>query len=591
MPLIGAFSPRVLFFLANSILVFYLSLVSAYKWPSPQYDPLEETLYQGGTTFTSFFNKEECRKRSSPRTFVAAEWIRLAYHDSATHDITYGTGGLDASIFHELDRPENSGAGMINAISDFKFAPNKYVSRADVIAIGTVFSSATCGGPIIPFRGGRKDAQEAGPSAVPAPSQDLATHIEKFRLQGFTQEEMIGLVACGHTFGSVRSSDFPGLVEGDPNDKSGVGLAFFDRSRRFDNAIATEYLDGTTQNPLVVSPNSRLTSDKRIFGSDGNVTMQRSIPRALHFIIIINESNFYSFESREFFMQTCSRLLARMIDNVPNNVALTEVITLLPAKVTEAYITVVRSQLLFKTTLRLAQPQNTTIPNNRSVKMLWCNKRGEFKDCSGAHINMASRPACGSFPSTTVTRRLGVDLLKYEFAAPILASESVGKFWFELDEGDGSTSTVLDNGGGGYLLETDEIIYVPWFSTARENGEDTQSQAFDLTFVAGIRSELSPTSATLNTYTNSEDGVIGPPQTPVLPLTHYPDRLLVEGYEWYQAPVINKISDGFQFSVDLEVMLADGASHKFDFGQTRSIDGEEGLDTLISEVTVGSGGD
>jgi len=108
---------------------------------------------------------------------------------------------------------------------------------ADVIAMGAVFSSVTCGGPIIPFRGGRRDAQEAGPLGVPTPSQDLATHIQNFRLQGFTQEEMIGLVACGHAIGSVRSSDFPSLVEGDPSDPSGVGLAFFDKSQRFDNAV------------------------------------------------------------------------------------------------------------------------------------------------------------------------------------------------------------------------------------------------------------------------------------------------------------------------------------------------------------------
>ena len=104
------------------------------------------------------------------------------------------------------------------------------------------------------------------------------------------------------------------------------------------------------------------------------------------------------------------------------------------------------------------------------MKILWCNKRGEFRDCSGGRINIASRSACGSFPSTTVTRRLEVDLLKYEFAAPILARKSVGKFWFEVDKGDGSTSMILHNGDGGYVSETDEIIYVPWFSTVRANG-------------------------------------------------------------------------------------------------------------------------
>jgi hypothetical protein len=29
-----------------------------------------------------------------------------AYHDSATHNIIDGTGGLDGSIFYELDRAE-----------------------------------------------------------------------------------------------------------------------------------------------------------------------------------------------------------------------------------------------------------------------------------------------------------------------------------------------------------------------------------------------------------------------------------------------------------------------------------------------------
>ena len=37
---------------------------------------------------------------------------------------------------------------------------------------------------------------------------------------------------------------------------------------------ATEYIAGTTQNPLVVGLNDTTNSDKRIFGSDGNVTMR-----------------------------------------------------------------------------------------------------------------------------------------------------------------------------------------------------------------------------------------------------------------------------------------------------------------------------
>jgi hypothetical protein len=56
---------------------------------------------------------------------------------------------------------------------------------------------------------------EAGPLGVPEPFQDLA--------------EMIALVACGHTIGSVHGADFPNLVRQNNSDPSGVGLAFLIR--------------------------------------------------------------------------------------------------------------------------------------------------------------------------------------------------------------------------------------------------------------------------------------------------------------------------------------------------------------------------
>lgn len=80
---------------------------------------------------------------------------------------------------------------------------------ADLIAMGIVFAYPACGGPTIPFRMGRIDATSAGPPGVPEPQQELSSHIESFRRQGFSQSEMIGLVACGHTLGGVRAADFP----------------------------------------------------------------------------------------------------------------------------------------------------------------------------------------------------------------------------------------------------------------------------------------------------------------------------------------------------------------------------------------------
>lgn len=110
------------------------------------------------------------------------------------------------------------------------------VLGADIIAIGAVFAVATCGGPIIPFRGGRIDAWTAGPAGVPEPHQDLKTHTDMFTKQGFTATEMVKLVACGHTFGSVRSTDFPALVPPGPNPAVPVFIDF-DTTPQFDHLV------------------------------------------------------------------------------------------------------------------------------------------------------------------------------------------------------------------------------------------------------------------------------------------------------------------------------------------------------------------
>ncbi|VUC37994.1 unnamed protein product, partial [Clonostachys rosea] len=44
----------------------------------------------------------------------AAEWIRSAFHDMITHDSALGTGGLDGSIWFELDRAENGALAFEN---------------------------------------------------------------------------------------------------------------------------------------------------------------------------------------------------------------------------------------------------------------------------------------------------------------------------------------------------------------------------------------------------------------------------------------------------------------------------------------------
>lgn len=82
---------------------------------------------------------------------------------------------------------------------------------------------------------------------------------------------MIAAVACGHTIGGVHRVNNP-IITSTTNQG-------FDLTRStFDNSIAVEYRDGILTNPLAQPYNANLpatSSDSRIFGSDGNVTLNR----------------------------------------------------------------------------------------------------------------------------------------------------------------------------------------------------------------------------------------------------------------------------------------------------------------------------
>ena|ERR1700761_6399935 len=79
-----------------------------YQWPLQPYDALEDFLYEGARPDGSSMGNlvRPCKMRSGTNTTVAAEWVRLVYHDTATHNVSDGTGGLDGSIFFETSREE-----------------------------------------------------------------------------------------------------------------------------------------------------------------------------------------------------------------------------------------------------------------------------------------------------------------------------------------------------------------------------------------------------------------------------------------------------------------------------------------------------
>ncbi|KAJ3576656.1 hypothetical protein NP233_g302 [Leucocoprinus birnbaumii] len=543
-------------------LLFQAPLSFAYQYPSPQYEALETFLYEGqrgdGSNLASLVHP--CRKRTGTMSSVAAEWLRFAFHDMATHNVDDGTGGLDGSLVYELERPENFGLGFNQTATDFETFPNKYVSRADIFALGAVFAVATCGGPVIPYRGGRVDVWQAGGFGTPQPHEDLDTLKEEFRKQGFSNTEMITLTACGHSLGGVRDTDFPMLVS--PSTTPGVPhiIGFDSTELQYDNKVVTEYLSGTTQNVLVNTPNTTMASDLRVFTSDGNQTMQG-----------LADSNT--------FMSQCQSLLERMFNTVPQGVTLTDEITLIPAKVSGAQLTIEQGQLVFKSTLRLTQPNDAKLNTNRTVTMFWCDKYGSAANCAGStksssYVNVVQDDTNNS----PMTWRMGIYFVHYQFVVPIQGSESISKFWFEVDEHNGTSITAYNNGGSDYPVVQDQILFVPTLSSSyfQSNGTsapktkvETSGEAFTkvLNFTVAVRQGSNPSRVYASVFDNAIHLFPFATNT-TIDFTRNSSATSVDGYDFYTGSVEDI---GLQTTLDLH-LDSGSTTYTEDFQQTTFLD-------------------
>ena len=285
-------------------------LAAAPTWPAP-IDELEDIMFltQGYRTRTFADLVTPCSK--SPNTagrINAAEWIRTAFHDMATADVSTGLGGLDASLLFEMDRSENIGAAFQSTFIFLQSFLTVQSSISDLLALSMYTAVRACGGPIVPIRAGRIDATEAGATGVPEPQDPTLTFVAQFARMGFNTSEMIEVTACGHTVGGVHSVDFPLIV---PDGSAPNDFGLFDDANqaqsKFDCGVARDYVLGNTTNPLVVGiakQNGR-DSDGRVFGADKNVTI-----KALADPVV--------------FQDRCAVVLQKMIDVVPATVTLTD---------------------------------------------------------------------------------------------------------------------------------------------------------------------------------------------------------------------------------------------------------------------------
>ncbi|KAG7450095.1 heme peroxidase [Guyanagaster necrorhizus] len=240
---------------------------------------------------------------------AAAEWVRTAFHDMITHNAADGTGGMDASIMFEMDRPENPGSAFNSTMNFMINLYNIQTSMADLFALAVYAAVRACGGPRLSMRRGRVDATGPGVAGVPEPTDDLETIVAQFATAGFNTTEMIQMVACGHFLDGVHGVDFPDITR----DNSSTSFVHSDSTfSSFDSAIVTDYLGDATGNPLVVGPEGS-NSDLLVFTADGNATMR-------------------STSDAGSFSNTCQAILQRMIDVVPSSITLSAIIDSIPIK-------------------------------------------------------------------------------------------------------------------------------------------------------------------------------------------------------------------------------------------------------------------
>ncbi|KAJ7081467.1 heme peroxidase, partial [Mycena crocata] len=279
-----------------------------------------------------------------PGRHAASEWLRLAYHDMATQT---GLGGLDASIGFETNRAQDIGSAMDASLAGNTCSTTCLFSQLNMCSV--ILAIKNCGGPSIPFRAGRTDAESAGPATVPEPHQDLASHTASFASQGFNMTEMIGLVACGHTIAGMHQVDFPLSVKNatSPSSRRGWFTLTTLLTRLIIICPATQWIARSSVNPLAIGFNDTTNSNARIFAADGNQTMQS----------FAQVPTFFSFK--------CGGLFERMLNTVTRIVQLSDVIQPLPVKPYELVLSTSDGSLVMSGYIRvrsLFESNSSTLP-------------------------------------------------------------------------------------------------------------------------------------------------------------------------------------------------------------------------------------
>lgn len=444
----------------KSIAILALLGLAANTWADPTWpsstDELEEIMFQlesfGARKFSDTVSP--CSNEASgPGRLNAAEWLRTAFHDMSTASVYFKTGGLDASLQYELTNAENLGPGLKTTIEFMAPYVSRRSSLSDLIAMGVYTSVRACGGPPVAVRAGRKDATTKGNTGVPQPGNSPLMFEQQFDRMGFSVEEMIQVTACGHTLGGVHSEQFPDIVlPGTGTD----GQIELDSSRAvFDNKVVTEYLDGSTKNPLVVGPAVKISkhADFKVYNSDGNATME-------------------TLSDPQVFRNTCQTVLQKMIEVVPPGVTLTDVITPYQVKPVDLQLTLNQGGKALRFTGYIRVRTTDLSSDVDTVVLTYKNRDGE-SDCGsdGCTITTTVQGVGQGFDDT-----FGFFPIEHE----IPASSGISSFTVTVNYEDG-TSEEYDNNGESYPLQDAVLLQLPQSCLLGSSGA--------LTLTAAVRND------------------------------------------------------------------------------------------------------
>ncbi|KAK1993041.1 WSC domain-containing protein [Colletotrichum falcatum] len=445
-------------------------------WPS-DIDELEEIMYQMFNARTRKFADAvfPCTKETNGvGRQTAAEWLRTAFHDMAPANAGAGTGGLDASIQYELSvGGENTGPAFSSSMTFFKPYLTRKSSMSDLIALGVYASVLSCNGPSIDFRSGRIDATVKGPTGVPQPGNAIQIFTSQFARMGFTPQEMVQVTACGHTIGGVHSAENPGIV---PAGTFANGMAPMDTTNTvFDNKVVTEYLDGTTKNPLVFTMGNgrNQNSDFKVFNSD-NATMRAMADSAV-------------------FKSACKAVFEKMVNTVPSGVTLTDAIKPYTVKPVDLQLSLATpSTIQLQGAIRI---RTTEIPLD-TIASLTIN----YKTRDGSST-CGSSSCAFTLSVSGISRGLEDNFAWYPIAQTFPVSTGISSFTVTINKKDGS-STLFNNNGNGYPLQ-DAIFLQPLQSCL-------QQASGDATFVVAVRNDRAslPVKAEISYKTTRTNSIV-----------------------------------------------------------------------------------